>query len=471
MAQFASDAFTNAAGTALPTHNAAWALHASYTGSAVITDVNSARTNTAAGTGALYYHSGAPAAADYSVTADLLFKDANGGNGLSGVVGRVDTAADTYYVSRYDGRTSDRWELIKLVAGTTTVLGSSAEAITDETSHNIKLEMVGSAIKLFKSGEATAAVSVTDTAITAAGKSGIFVYNSANANNASGIQVDNFSADDVAAGVTLVIADIAHAHGLDAVSFTQAHNLAQADIAHGHTLDAVSLTQAHNLVQADIVHAHTLDNAVLNVDVTLSVADVAHAHTLETIALTQTHNLAQADVAHAHVVDAVSVTQAHNLAQADVLHGHTLDNVVLNVDATLAVADISHGHTVDAVTLTQTHNLAQTNVTHGHVVDAASITQAHNLVQADVSHAHTLDAVTLTVGGVTLALDIVLHAHTLDSINLTQTHSLSLVNIAHGHTIDNAIFTFDGVQLSVPRQMYSNSQTSSRSNKQTARRP
>ena len=205
MAQFASDAFTNAAGTALPTHDAAWALHVSYTGSAVITDVNSARTNTAAGTGALYYHSGAPATADYTVTADLLFKDANGGNGIAGVVGRVDTAANTMYMARYAGLTSDAWQLYKFVAGTATLLGSSAAAITDETSHNVKLEMVGSAIKLFKSGEGTAAVSVTDTAITAAGKSGIFVYNSANANNTSGIQVDTFSADDVSSGITAAL--------------------------------------------------------------------------------------------------------------------------------------------------------------------------------------------------------------------------------------------------------------------------
>lgn len=200
MAQFASDAFTNTAGTALPTHDAAWALHTSYTGSAVITDVNSARTNTSAGTGALYYHSGAPASADYTVTADLLFKDANGGNGLAGVVGRVDTAAHTYYVARYDGRTSDRWELRKVVAGVDTLLGSSAESITDETSHNIKLEMIGTAIKLYKDGSGVATVSVTDSAITAAGKSGLFVYNSASANNTSGIQVDTFSGDDVTGG-------------------------------------------------------------------------------------------------------------------------------------------------------------------------------------------------------------------------------------------------------------------------------
>lgn len=205
MAQFASDAFTNAAGTTLPTHNAAWTLHPSYTGGGVITDANRARNSASGGTGAVYYHSGAPATADYTVSADLFFKEANGGTAHSGVTGRTDTAAHTMYKARYGGGANDRWELLKIVAGTTTLLGSSAEAITDETSHNIKLEMVGTAIKLYKGGGSVATVSVTDTDITAAGKAGLWLYNSASANNTTGIHPDNFSGDDVASGITAAL--------------------------------------------------------------------------------------------------------------------------------------------------------------------------------------------------------------------------------------------------------------------------
>lgn len=205
MAQFASDAFTNAAGTTLPTHNAAWTLHPSYTGGGVITDADRARNSASGGTGAVYYHSGAPATADYSVAADLFFKEANGGTAHSGVTGRTDTAAHTMYMARYGGGANDRWELLKIVAGTSTLLGSSAEAITDETSHNVKLEMVGTAIKLYKDGGGVATVSVTDTDITAAGKSGLWLYNSASANNTTGIHPDNFSGDDVASGITAAL--------------------------------------------------------------------------------------------------------------------------------------------------------------------------------------------------------------------------------------------------------------------------
>ena len=201
MAQFASDAFTDTAGTTLSTHDAAWTVHASYTGTAVISDANRLRVN-ASGAEAFYWHSGAPATADYSVSADDFFKDADGGNGHVGVTGRIDTAAKTLYMARYGGGANDRWELLKIVTGTTTLLGSSAEAITDETSHNVLLKMVGTTVELFKDGGATATVSVTDSSISAAGKSGVYLYNSASANNTTGIHLDNFSADDVSSGVT-----------------------------------------------------------------------------------------------------------------------------------------------------------------------------------------------------------------------------------------------------------------------------
>lgn len=365
MAQFASDAFTNTPATSLTTHSAAWTRHTSYTVDSQISDANRARAS-ATGTSA-YWHSGAPATADYSVSADLFFKETSGGAAFVGVIGRVDTAANTLYMARYGGDVTDAWQLYKFVAGAATLFaGSVGATITDETSHNIKLEMVGSAIKLFKDGEGTAAISVTDTAITAAGKAGIRFLDSSS--DTLGIHIDNFSADDIGAG--LILANIAHGHTLDAVTLTQTHNLAQADAAHGHALDAINLTQAHNLTQADVLHGHTLDNVVLNVDVTLALADINHGHTVEAVTLTQIHSLAQADVAHAHLVDAVSLTQAHNLAQADVTHGHTVEEVTLVVGGVnLALDIVLHAHTLDNITFTQAHSLGVADVSHGHALD------------------------------------------------------------------------------------------------------
>lgn len=201
MAQFSSDTFTGTENAELTAYNAAWTRHASYGNNCEI--VSGRLRSSVAVSPSVYYHSGAPASADYSVNADLYFLETDGGaDGVHGVVGRCSTSANTLYMARYAGASSDRWDLYKAVAGTFTLLGSSAQSIASGTTNNVKLEMIGSAIKLFKQGSGTATISVTDTAITAAGKAGFRI---ANANNdTTGIHLDNFSADDAAAGgVTL----------------------------------------------------------------------------------------------------------------------------------------------------------------------------------------------------------------------------------------------------------------------------
>ena len=198
MAQFATDAFTGTEGALLSTYSANWALHPSYSGTAEIAS-NRARGTTT--TSSLYYNSGTPASADYSVSADLFFKEANGSDAYTSVVGRVNTSANTFYMARYAGGTNDGWQLYKAIAGTFSQLGGTiAQAITDETSHNIKLEMVGSSIKLYKDGEGTATISATDSDISASGKSGIRLVGTSS--DTTGVHLDNFSADDVASGIT-----------------------------------------------------------------------------------------------------------------------------------------------------------------------------------------------------------------------------------------------------------------------------
>lgn len=195
MAQFASDAFGGTENAELAAYNAAWTRHTSYS---VNSEIASGRVRTSASGNSAYYHSGTPASADYSVNCDLYFHETDGGDSNASVMGRVSTSANTFYMARYVGSTSDRWELYKCVSGTFTLLGSSPQSISAVTSNNIKLEMIGSAIKLYKQGSATALISVTDTSITAAGKSGIRMVSSNG--DTTGIHVDNYSADDVGGG-------------------------------------------------------------------------------------------------------------------------------------------------------------------------------------------------------------------------------------------------------------------------------
>ena len=197
MAQFGSDSFGGTENTTLSTYNAAWTRHTSYTGNS---EIASGRVRPSGTATSAYWHSGSPANADYSVSADLLMKEANGGVASVGVIGRIDTAANTFYMARYSGNTDDAWQLYKFVAGTATLLGSSAAALTDETSHNCLLRMVGTTIGLYVDGSSTATVSVTDSAITAAGKAGIRMLANGTPDDTNGIHIDNFSADDVVGG-------------------------------------------------------------------------------------------------------------------------------------------------------------------------------------------------------------------------------------------------------------------------------
>lgn len=110
-------------------------------------------------------------------------------------------------------------------------------------------------------------------------------------------------------GVTLTVADAAHAHAVDAPTLTQAHTLAVADAAHVHSADALALTQVH----------------------VLAVADAAHSHAVDALTLAQTHLLLVTDVSHGHTTDAIALTQAHTLVVADAIHVHMADIIVMAI--------------------------------------------------------------------------------------------------------------------------------------------
>lgn len=191
MAEFAADTFAGTEGTELSAYNAAWTRHANFS---VNAEIASGRVRASATGVIVYWHSGSPASADYSVSADLFVKEPST-VGVFGVLGRVNTADSTFYIGQYEDN-NDYWSLRKSVGGTITLLGSSAATLADETSYNDKLEMAGTAIKLYKEGEATPLISVTDSSITAAGKAGIRFAPNATPSDTTGIHLDNFSATE-----------------------------------------------------------------------------------------------------------------------------------------------------------------------------------------------------------------------------------------------------------------------------------
>ena len=197
MAQFASDSFSGTDGTLLSTYSANWVKHSSSGAGTLLIYSDRARKNEG-GDEALYYHSGTPGGADYSVTSLIACVSSASGN--PGVCGRINTAANTFYMARYD-TASGGWQLFKRVTGTFTQLGSTSTQTFASGSKEIKLKMVGSAIELFKEGGGSATISATDSAITAAGKAGLRA--SAAATDTTSYHFENFSADDISGGATI----------------------------------------------------------------------------------------------------------------------------------------------------------------------------------------------------------------------------------------------------------------------------
>lgn len=205
MGQFASDSFTNSDGTVLTTHSANWTRHSSYATDCRITDANRLRASAVGYT--FHYRTETPASADYEVSADVHVLTFTGRDEQSNVLGRASTSADTCYRAGLKCWTTDEFRLTKAVAGTVTLLGSAyAVTLATSTTYAIKLTMAGSTIKAFLDG--TERVSVTDTAITDAGRPGVNLgYSAASTpSNSAGFHLDNFSADESGLG-TLTLSD------------------------------------------------------------------------------------------------------------------------------------------------------------------------------------------------------------------------------------------------------------------------
>lgn len=187
MAQFASDLFTDTNGVSLPTHDANWTKHGSYTGNMEIFSNRTIHSDTNT---ALFYRSESPTNANYTVSSDLYCATYTG---YDGVAGRVNTGADTFYMGRHYV-SAGAWQLYKFVGGSPTQLGSNYSiSYSPGNQPNCLLRMDGDQISV-DIDSVTRIGPVTDTSITAAGKAGIRGNGST---TTTGFHYDNFSADDI----------------------------------------------------------------------------------------------------------------------------------------------------------------------------------------------------------------------------------------------------------------------------------
>lgn len=168
---FLFEPFTGTAGALLQTLPG-WTKHPSATQDAVLTDANRLRPVQASV--AIYYNTVVPPSAEYDVvgvwrmtTFDTVPPSSAINNGICG---RMSTTANTMYVGRYL-QSSNRWELLKIVAGTATVLASSVMALTASTTYTLTLEIRNATKRLLLDGNVIC--TTTDNAITDAGRVGV----------------------------------------------------------------------------------------------------------------------------------------------------------------------------------------------------------------------------------------------------------------------------------------------------------
>jgi hypothetical protein len=195
---FASDTFTDTAGTELSLHTpsggGSWTLHGSYTRTMVVSDANRCRQGGTAGA-SCYYHSASPASAEYDVSADLYVKTNN--PITMGVAGRIDTATNTMYATRYVSG-STQWELLRISGGSSASLGTYVQTLATETAYRVKLEVRDAAKKVFIDG--VERISSADNAITAAGRAGVRQGSNTSGADGTGYHLDNWEAADAGGG-------------------------------------------------------------------------------------------------------------------------------------------------------------------------------------------------------------------------------------------------------------------------------
>lgn len=200
MADFVSEDFAGIGTSEVTAFNASWTRHTSYAVDSYGSSLYSGKVRSGYGISA-YWHSGSPGSADYTVQADVMHPGTPPGAAGNGVCGRMDTAANTFYMARVNygvPLSSSNLQLFKCITGSFTQLGSnSGVSVSTGTSYQCKLKMTGSTIELYWNGSGSASISQTDSAITSAGKAGFRVAGTSAENEC--VHQDNFLASDLAA--------------------------------------------------------------------------------------------------------------------------------------------------------------------------------------------------------------------------------------------------------------------------------
>jgi hypothetical protein len=170
---FIEDSFTDTAGTMLTAHISdggyAWTLLTPLH-ELTITDKGEAK-GTVTSERSLYQIGETIPTANYSVFGTLKSYEATDGD--IGIAARIQDASNYYYMN-YSGTSGGQFAIIKIVAGVLTSLGTYASVLPPDTVASMEFRLSGTSLKGFVDG--VERISVTDSAISAAGRAGVRAF-------------------------------------------------------------------------------------------------------------------------------------------------------------------------------------------------------------------------------------------------------------------------------------------------------
>lgn len=204
MTTFATSTFPGTSGQELHAAESAWVQHPSHANNVKCSGSNSALV---AGDGGLclYYRTETPGAADYHVDGTFTLVNPASSAQLIALCARLSTSADTYYNAWFSQTATDSVSLylFATVAGAQTQLGTTQAltGLTPGSSHAIKLDVTGTSITAYWDGTNHIGTQ-TDSSISAAGKAGLMMYNTADPipTVATVPVISGFSATDATGG-------------------------------------------------------------------------------------------------------------------------------------------------------------------------------------------------------------------------------------------------------------------------------
>jgi hypothetical protein len=255
--------FTGSNGTLLTALDALWVNHAAVTGLLEVQSNKAVVRGTPAASGMCLYDV-QPASADYAVFAN--FQHTATAGEICGVVGRSDKTVSTFYHAR---KNNGNLQLYKFVNGTATQLGSDvASGYTANTSVELRLDMVGSTIRVLWGG--VQKISVTDTSITAIGYGGIR-FNTATPGTLDDFDVTNISSAVTHAATGALVSDSATISGT--ATYNAAHGSSGDLVASAAVISGSAVYSASHGATGDLIAGA----ALLSGDAARSGSFVTHA--------------------------------------------------------------------------------------------------------------------------------------------------------------------------------------------------